>query len=110
MKQIEVLSEQTLFDLAAQEYGSIEGVWKIMEDNPDLQFDYTARYTDETGEGYPVNENMELSDSSLVDISAPLVPGQLINIDLDFEGIDKNVLKNLQGQIIATGYSEPIIN
>lgn len=39
MKTIESLTGQTLFDIAIQEMGSPEGVWDILELNPELRID-----------------------------------------------------------------------
>lgn len=33
---ITVLKEQTIWDIAVQEYGSAEGVFQLMEDNPEV--------------------------------------------------------------------------
>ena len=35
-KKIKVLERQTIWDLAIQEYGSIDGAFKILSDNPTL--------------------------------------------------------------------------
>jgi hypothetical protein len=39
MKSITAQSGQTVFDIALQELGSIEGVFDLLEANPDLQLD-----------------------------------------------------------------------
>lgn len=35
-KKVKVLDRQTIWDIAIQEYGSIDGAFKILNDNPNL--------------------------------------------------------------------------
>lgn len=39
MRNINVKGGQTIFDVALQEYGSAEGVIKLLEDNPSLSLE-----------------------------------------------------------------------
>jgi hypothetical protein len=41
MKRITALRDQTLFDIAIQQLGSVEGVFDILDANPSLRFDYS---------------------------------------------------------------------
>lgn len=36
MNKVTVKNDQTIYDIAVQEYGSIEGIFWLMEDNPEL--------------------------------------------------------------------------
>lgn len=38
-RQVRVMSGQTLADVAVQEYGHMDGVWLLLEDNPGLVAD-----------------------------------------------------------------------
>jgi hypothetical protein len=42
MNKIVTIINQSLFDIAAQYYGSIEGVFDIIEDNPELELLLTS--------------------------------------------------------------------
>ena len=39
MKTITVQDRQTIWDIAMQEYGSVEGVFELIDDNPGLTID-----------------------------------------------------------------------
>lgn len=41
IKYITVLERQSVWDLAVQEYGSSEGVYQLILDNPELNFEVT---------------------------------------------------------------------
>ncbi|MBI9055528.1 MAG: hypothetical protein JEY96_17020 [Bacteroidales bacterium] len=112
MISISIQGEQTLFDIAIQEYGKAdyEALWKLLDDNPDIAFDYKAMQTDAVAEERVLVDNYEIIESGFKDIAYPLTEGQSINIDSDYSGKDNNVLKQIEGSVIATGYAEPINN
>jgi len=112
IKQISIQGEQTLFDIAIQEYGNAdyETLWKLLDDNPNLAFDYKAMQTDGVAEEHIVIDNYEVIESGFKDIAYPLVEGQVINIDTEYTGKDNNVLKQIEGTVISTGYAEPLNN
>jgi len=39
MKSVQVKDQQTVFDIAVQEYGSIEGVFDLLDGNDNLELD-----------------------------------------------------------------------
>lgn len=112
MEQITIEGEQTLFDIAIQEYGKAdaETLWKILDDNPDLSFDYKAMLTDSVAEGYVIVDNYEVVESGFKDLAYPLSEGQVVNIDSDYAEKENIVLKQIEGVVISTGYAEPINN
>lgn len=112
MKQISIQGEQTLFDIAIQEYGNaeFEALWKILDDNPNIAFDYKARQTDDVAEERVIIDDYEVVESGFKDIAYPLAEGQLINIDTEYSGKDNTVLKQIEGDVISTGYAEPLNN
>lgn len=69
MKQITTVKSQTVFDLAVQEYGNMEAVFEIINNNPELigMNDYP--------DGHSVDETIDF------DMSFPIKPGVKILID-----------------------------
>lgn len=98
MNSIQTIHNQTLMDLAYQLYGTLDGIWKILEDNPGLHFDDTFYKT-----GVELSEH--LPEEGFNDISMPLNAGQTIYYDPLWEGRDTYMLKKLEGSVLATGYS-----
>lgn len=92
---ITIKERQTIFDLAISYYGTLDGVWKILEDNPDVQFDdsYTEIGIPEV-EFYP--------PEGCTDFSMPLTVGQSIVIDEQWKGRNNDVLKLLNNYISQT--------
>jgi hypothetical protein len=39
MKKVKVLNNQTIWDIALQEYGDVTGVFQILTDNPSIDLD-----------------------------------------------------------------------
>ncbi len=95
---VTVKANQTLTDLAIQCYGTMDGIWKILADNPGLQFDDTLCKT-----GVAESEHLPLQ--GYTDISMPLMPGQTILYEPLWTGRDTYMLKKLKGAVLATGYS-----
>jgi hypothetical protein len=110
MKQITIQAEQTLFDIAIQEYGKadFEALWKILDDNQNIAFDYRARQTDDVAEERIIIDNYEVIDQNFKDIAYPLVARQMINIDTSYSEKENIVLKQIKGTVISTGYTEPL--
>jgi hypothetical protein len=46
MKQITVIENQTVFDIAIQEFGNVEAVFLVLEDNPDIKNEETVTLYD----------------------------------------------------------------
>lgn len=86
---------QTIFDLAISYYGTLDGVWKILQDNPNIQFDDSF-----TDIGIPEVEYYPPTDC--VDFSMPVTVGQSIVIDAEWEGRNNDVLKKLNNYISQT--------
>lgn len=86
--KIKTKERQTIFDLAISYYGTLDGVWKILEDNRDIEFD--NRFVDigiEEADFYP--------PEGCIDFSMPVKEGQSIEIDPEWEGRNNDVLKML---------------
>jgi len=95
--RVKVEPNQTLFDVALQVYGTLDGVWKLLEDNTVL-FDKT--YYDNGVSIYEQNLTMGFTD-----ISMPLVAGQVIEYDATWDGSDRILLKKLKGVVPTTAYA-----
>lgn len=112
IKRVVIQDDQTLFDIAIQEYGIADAatIKKLLDENPLLAFDYTAKQTDDVAEERIIIDNYEVIEAGFTDIAYPLVKGQTINIDTLYAGKDSAALKQLAGAVIATGYAEPLNN
>jgi len=86
---------QTIFDLAISYYGTLDGVWKILEDNPNIQFDDSF-----TDIGIPEIEYYP--PEGCIDFSMPVKVNQSIEIDSEWEGRNNDVLKLLNNYISQT--------
>jgi hypothetical protein len=42
MKEVTLLTGQTLYDVAVQEYGHTDGIWLLLEDNPGIVSDLSS--------------------------------------------------------------------
>lgn len=98
MEKLTVQPGQTLFDIAIQVYGTLDGVWKLLEDNQ-LIYDSTYYKT-----GVPMGEHIPVRN--FTDVSMPLVPGQDVLFDPQWKGSDPVVLRKLHGAIPATAHAE----
>jgi len=88
MKSIVTLPNQTLFDVAIANYGTLDGVIKLLDDNADIQFD-----TSQFNLGLTVREHNVPRGST--DIAMPLIAGQTLTIDEQWAGRNIAVLKAL---------------
>lgn len=87
MKTIQILPRQSLFDIAVQEYGTLDGIYKIIEDNPNIKFD--TSYKDI---GITEAEHTETAEYG---IDLPLIAEQSLSIDTEWEGRNVAVLNTL---------------
>jgi len=72
MRQIKIQANQTIFDIAVQEHGNVEGTFEILKDN-------------------------EMSD---IELTNPLQVGRLLDIREDSLYRKSKVLEELEGKII----------
>jgi hypothetical protein len=83
MRQITTVKNQTIFDLAVQEYGNVELAFQILEDN------------DLTGlNDFPSGHN--ISAGCDFDIAYPIKEGVTINIQDPLSGENKIIAKQLE--------------
>jgi hypothetical protein len=76
MRTIVTVKNQTIFDIAVQEYGSISAWEEILKLNPGLRNDYSSAleagvlyYPDEFDFAYPITEGSKI----IVDNESPLI-------------------------------------
>jgi|WetSurMetagenome_2_1015567.scaffolds.fasta_scaffold01806_17 hypothetical protein len=83
MRQITTVKNQTIFDLAVQEYGNIELAFQILEDN-DLSGlnDFPSGHT--------------LTEGCDFDLAYPIKEGVIIEIQDTIDGENKNVANQLE--------------
>ena len=96
---VKVEPNQTLFDVALQVYGTLDGVWKLLEDNTVL-FDKT--YYDV---GVSMGEYNASDIDGFTDITAPLQGGQTLKYDSSWNGADTVMVKKLKGAVPITAYA-----
>lgn len=90
MRTIKSLKNQTIWDVAIQYYGSAEAVNELLELNPQLQNDLSSVINS----GYIV-------DSTMFYIELPLKEGSSIKIDEDSFWVRRDVLKEIEEDIIT---------
>lgn len=92
MKQIKAKPNQTLFDIALEQYGTCEAVEEILRLNPNIKNEKTAK----TSKGI----DYILDTDFYIDLAVE--SGLLITIDADSELRQASILKDLQNINITT--------
>lgn len=90
MKRVTAKANQTIYDVAIEQYGTCEAVGKLMQDNPDMENDLQA--VTEAG--------IEESDRSFY-FDLPLPEGSTLLVDTDSRLIEKNILREI-GKDVTT--------
>lgn len=88
MRQITTIKNQTVFDLAVQEYGNMEAAFQILVDNPHLVG------TNDLPIGYNLPADIDF------DISYPIQPGTLIYLQ-DYLQIENTVIAKELDTVIS---------
>jgi hypothetical protein len=84
MKTVTTLKNQTIFDLAVQEYGNVAAWEEIISLNPDLRNDYSTAL--DAGITYYPDE---------FDVAFPLLEAQEVTVDDESGLINRNYLREL---------------
>lgn len=87
--EVTVKPNQTIFDLAAQYYGTCEAVSEILGNNPELTNEDAAK----TAAGIDA-----VSDDSFY-FDLPVKTGTVIKIDTDSRLLQKSVIKQIQTDV-----------
>lgn len=88
MKRVTAKVNQTIYDVAIEQYGTCEAVGKLMQDNPDMENDLQA--VTEAG--------IEESDRSFY-FDLPLPEGSTLLVDTDSRLIEKNILREIDKDV-----------
>lgn len=88
MKKVTAKANQTIYDVAIEQYGTCEAVGKLMQDNPDMENDLQA--VTEAG--------IEESDRSFY-FDLPLPEGSTLLVDTDSRLIEKNILREIDKDV-----------
>ena len=88
MKRGTAKANQTIYDVAIEQYGTCEAVGKLMQDNPDMENDLQA--VTEAG--------IEESDRSFY-FDLPLPEGSTLLVDTDSRLIEKNILREIDKDV-----------
>lgn len=89
MKTITVKPNQTLFDLAVENYGTSEAVAEILKNNPDLRNDKAAMTA--LGVNYTSNSGFYLD--------APVETDFQLQIDTDSKQIKTSIIKEITTEV-----------
>lgn len=89
MKKVTVKPNQTIYDLAASEYGTGEAITEIVTNNPELENDDAAKIA--TGID-PV------SDKDLY-FDLALKPGSIVLINTDSRTLKKNIIREIDKEV-----------
>ena len=88
MRQIITVENQTVFDIAVQEYGNMEAAFQILTDNPHLVG------LNQLPAGYTLPTDIDF------DISYPIQPGTLLYLQPSLT-IENTVIANQLNQVIS---------
>lgn len=88
MRQISTVENQTVFDIAVQEYGNMEAAFQILTDNPHLAG------LNQLPAGYSLPVDIDF------DISYPIQPGTIVHIQRSLP-IENTVIANQLNQVIS---------
>lgn len=88
MKTIKVVGGQTVMDIAVQEYGNLEAVFEILENNQHMLNDYP--------------DDEFIADRSEFDVGYSIKKGTELLIDNESPLVNKRVLAELKGKLIIS--------
>lgn len=88
MKRVTAKANQTIYDVAIEQYGTCEAVGKLMQDNPDMENDLQAM----------TEAGIEESDRSFY-FDLPLPEGSTLLVDTDSRLIEKNILREIDKDV-----------
>lgn len=88
MKKVTAKANQTIYDVAIEQYGTCEAVGKLMQDNPGMENDLQA--VTEAG--------IEESGRSFY-FDLPLPEGSTLLVDTDSRLIEKNILREIDKDV-----------
>lgn len=88
MKKVTAKANQTMYDVAIEQYGTCEAVGKLMQDNPGMENDLQA--VTEAG--------IKESDRSFY-FDLPLPEGSTLLVDTDSRLIEKNILREIDKDV-----------
>lgn len=88
MKRVTAKANQTIYDVAIEQYGTCEAVGKLMQDNPGMENDLQA----------VTKAGIEESDRSFY-FDLPLPEGSMLLVDTDSRLIEKNILREIDKDV-----------
>ena len=88
MKRVTAKANQTIYDVAIEQYGTCEAVGKLMQDNPDMENDLQA----------VMEAGIEESDRRFY-FDLPLPEGSTLLVDTDSRLIEKNILREIDKDV-----------
>lgn len=88
MKQVTVKANQTIYDVAIEQYGTCEAVGKLMQDNPGMENELQAA----------AEAGIEENDGSFY-FDLPLPEGNTLLVDTDSRLVEKNILREIDKDV-----------
>lgn len=92
MRTIKTLKGQTIIDIAIQEYGNIEAVMELVDNNPQLW----------GVNDYPAGSLVD--DFCDFDLALPIMQGTKIYVDDDSSLMKMTIIKEMNGKQIISSY------
>lgn len=89
MKKVTVKRNQTVYDIAVEQYGTCEAIPLIISDNPDLINDEQVK----------VNVGIDPSKDTDFYFDLPLKSGSTAMIDTDSRLLKKNIVREIETEI-----------
>lgn len=92
MKKVTVKRNQTVYDIAVEQYGTCEAITEIIANNPNLDNDEQAK----------IRMGIDASKDKDFYFDLPLKQGSIVLIDTDSRLLKKNIIREITGKEITT--------
>lgn len=92
MKKVTVKRNQTIYDIAVEQYGTCEALPEIITNNPGLENDEQAK----------ISLGIDASKDKDFYFDLALKPGSTVMIDTDSRSLKKNIIREINSKEITT--------
>lgn len=92
MKKVTVKRNQTIYDIAVEQYGTCEALPEIITNNPGLENDEQAK----------ISLGIDVSKDKDFYFDLALKPGSTVMIDTDSRSLKKNIIREINSKEVTT--------
>lgn len=92
MKKVTVKRNQTIYDIAVEQYGTCEAIPEIIANNPNLDNDEQAK----------ISLGIDASKDKDFYFDLPLKQGSIVLIDTDSRSLKKNIIREINNKEVTT--------